>query len=152
MTDQEAMRHAIALAHAAAAAGETPVGCVVLDATGEIIGRGQNQREADSDPTAHAEIIALRQAGRAAGTWRLNGATVVVTLEPCPMCAGAMVLSRAARLVYGAADPKAGAARTLYNLCDDPRLNHRLQIVGGLFADECGKLLTDFFQARRSSV
>jgi len=149
MNDIEAMREAIALARSAAEADETPVGCVVLDASGAIVGRGGNRREVDCDPTAHAEIIALRQAAAAAGSWRLNGATLVVTLEPCPMCAGAIVNARVARLIYGADDPKAGAIRTLYNLCDDPRLNHRLEIVGGVLGQECGKLLSEFFQARR---
>jgi tRNA(adenine34) deaminase len=150
MTDTEAMRQAIALAEEAAAAGETPIGCVVLDGNGQIIGRGRNRRQADADPTAHAEMIALRQAGAAAGNWRLTNATVVVTLEPCPMCAGAIVNARAARLVFGAPDPKAGAAGTLFNICQDPRLNHRVQVTGGLLADECGRLLTRFFQAQRS--
>jgi len=150
MTDLEAMRQAIALAREAADAGETPVGCVLLDAAGEVIGRGRNRRESDSDPTAHAEIVALRQAAAAGGSWRLEGATVVVTLEPCPMCAGAIVNARAARLVYGAADPKAGAVRTLYNICDDPRLNHRLAVAGGVLAEECGGLLRDFFEVRRA--
>jgi tRNA(adenine34) deaminase len=150
MTDQEAMRQAIALAQEAADADETPIGCVVLDAAGAIVGRGRNRREADADPTAHAEIIALRQAAAAAGTWRLKGATVVVTLEPCPMCAGAIVNARVPRLVYGAADPKAGAAGTLYNICDDSRLNHRLAVTGGVLADECAKLLQDFFRAQRA--
>jgi tRNA(adenine34) deaminase len=150
MTDQEAMRQAIALAREAAGAGETPIGCVVLGAAGTIIGRGRNRRQADADPTAHAEILALRQAAAAAGAWRLNGATVVVTLEPCPMCAGALVNARVSRLVYGAADPKAGAAGTLFNLCDDPRLNHRLAVAGGVLADECAALLQDFFRAQRA--
>jgi tRNA(adenine34) deaminase len=150
MTDEEAMRQAIALARDAADAGEMPIGCVILDAAGKIIGRGRNRREADADPTAHAEILALREAAAAAGVWRLNGATVVVTLEPCPMCAGAIVNARAARLVFGAADPKAGAAGTLYNLCDDPRLNHRLAVTGGILADECAKLLQHFFRAQRA--
>jgi tRNA(adenine34) deaminase len=152
MTEIEAMREAMGLARAAAEAGETPVGCVVLGADGAVVGRGGNRREMDRDPTAHAEIVALRQAAVGAGSWRLNGATVVVTLEPCPMCAGAIVNARAARLVYGAADPKAGAARTLYNLCDDPRLNHRLEVVGGVLAEECGAILTAFFQSRRKRL
>jgi tRNA(adenine34) deaminase len=105
----------------------------------------------DADPTGHAEIVAMREAAAAAGSWRLNGATLVVTLEPCPMCAGALVNARVARVVYGAADPKAGAVRTLYNICDDPRLNHRLEVVGGVLAGECGKLLSEFFQARRKA-
>jgi tRNA(adenine34) deaminase len=152
MTDLEAMQLAITLAREAADAGETPVGCVILDAAGTVIGSGGNRREMDSDPTAHAEIVALRQAAAHLGTWRLEGASVIVTLEPCPMCAGAIVNARAARLVYGASDPKAGAARTLYNLCDDPRLNHRLIVSPGLLADECAQLLQIFFQARRPAI
>jgi tRNA(adenine34) deaminase len=150
MSDEEAMRQAIALAEAAARLGETPVGCVILDAAGRIIGRGHNRRQIDADPTAHAEMLALRQAAGELGDWRLSGCTAVATLEPCPMCAGALVNARIARLVYGAADPKAGAARTLYQLCDDGRLNHRMAVRGGVLAEECGRLLQQFFQAQRA--
>jgi tRNA(adenine34) deaminase len=150
MDDREAMREALSLAATAAARDETPIGCVVLNAAGSIIGQGHNRRETDTDPTAHAEIIALRQAARAAGSWRLTDATVVVTLEPCPMCAGAIVNARVARLVFGAADPKAGAVRTLYQLCDDARLNHRVIVASGILAEECGRMLQDFFKAKRA--
>jgi len=152
MNDQDAMREAIALAAAAQTIGETPVGCVILNPNGEIIGRGHNRRECDADPTAHAEMIALREAARSVGNWRLIDCTLVVTLEPCPMCAGAIVNARISRLVYGAADPKAGAVRTLYQFCDDPRLNHRVAILSGVMAEECGGLLTRFFQGKREEI
>ncbi|MGA2231900.1 MAG: tRNA adenosine(34) deaminase TadA [Tepidisphaeraceae bacterium] len=148
--DQSAMREAIALAAAAAQIGETPVGCLVVNVAGSIIGRGHNRRQIDADPTAHAEILALRDAARSRGDWRLSDCTLVVTLEPCPMCAGALLNARVARLVYGATDPKAGAVRTLFQLCDDPRLNHRVEIVAGVLAEECGELLRKFFQAQRA--
>ena len=151
MNDDDAMREAIALATAAAAMAEAPIGCVILNAAGEIIGRGHNRRESDSDPTAHAEIIALKQAAQTLGSWRLIGCTLFVTLEPCPMCAGAIVNARVDRLVYGASDPKAGAVRTLYQICDDPRLNHRVEITAGLMAKDCGELLRRFFQSRRTA-
>jgi tRNA(adenine34) deaminase len=150
MDHESAMREAIALAAAASQIGETPVGCIVVDAAGRIIGRGHNRRQIDADPTAHAEILALRQAAQSRGDWRLSDCTLVVTLEPCPMCAGALVNARVSRLVYGAADPKAGAVRTLFQLCDDPRLNHRVEIVAGVLAEECGELLRKFFQAQRA--
>ena len=144
------MRQAIALAREAAAIGEVPIGCVVVDVTGAVIGRGCNRRETDHDPTAHAEVIALREAARASGHWRLTDCTLVVTLEPCPMCAGAIVNARVPLVVYGCDDPKAGAARTLYRLSDDPRLNHRAAVVPGVLADECADLLRDFFKAQRA--
>lgn len=144
------MREALALAAAALAVDEMPVGCVILDADGKTISRAHNRRQLDADPTAHAEIVAMRQAAQALGDWRLADCTLVVTLEPCPMCAGAIVNARLARLVYGASDPKAGAVRTLYKICDDPRLNHRVEITGGILADECAKLLQDFFKGRRA--
>src|SRR5687768_5146710 len=152
MTDDATlMREAISLADAAAAMGEVPIGCVVVDdLTSQIIGRGHNRRETDHDPTAHAEILALRQAAAARGHWRLTDCTLVVTLEPCPMCAGALVNARVPRLVYGCDDPKAGAVRTLYQLCSDPRLNHRLAVTYGVLADECAGLLRDFFAAQRA--
>ena len=149
MNDIAAMQEAIGLARQAMADDEVPVGCVLLDGQGQIIGRGYNRRQADADPTAHAEIIALKQAAAALRTWRLEACTAVVTLEPCPMCAGALVNGRVARLVYGCADPKAGAVRTLFRICDDPRLNHRLEIVGGVLAANCAELLQDFFRRRR---
>ena len=143
------MGECMRLAAEAASRGDVPVGAVVVQ-DGEIVGRGFNRREMDADPVAHAEIVALREACQAAGRWRVDGATLYVTLEPCPMCAGAIVNARVARLVYGAADPKAGAVRSLYNICDDPRLNHRVEVVAGLEAEACGKLLTDFFRAARA--
>jgi tRNA(adenine34) deaminase len=151
LAPDDLMRQAIALAEAAAAVGEVPIGCVVADdLTGRVIGRGYNRRETHHDPTAHAEVIALREAGRARGHWRLTDCTLVVTLEPCPMCAGAIVNARVPRVVYGCPDPKAGAARTLYQLCDDPRLNHRATVTPGVMADECAALLRAFFQAQRA--
>src|SRR5687767_9902352 len=145
------MREAIALAAHAASVGEVPIGCVVVDdLTGQVIGRGYNRRETDHDPTAHAEILALREAARQRGHWRLTDCTLVATLEPCPMCAGAIVNARVRRLVYGCDDPKAGAVRTLYRVCDDARLNHRVEVNGGVLAAECAKLLQDFFKAQRA--
>jgi tRNA(adenine34) deaminase len=145
------MRRAIDLARDAAAAGEVPIGCVVVDdLTGQIIGAGANRRETDHDPTAHAEVLALRQAAARRGHWRLTDCTLVVTLEPCPMCAGALVNARVPRLVYGCDDPKAGAVRSLYELCTDARLNHRLTVTPGVLADECAALLREFFRARRA--
>jgi tRNA(adenine34) deaminase len=148
---QDQMRQAIDHARAAAAMGEVPIGCIVVhDPTGEVIGVGHNRREVDCDPTAHAEIVAMRQAGQRLGHWRLIDCTLVVTLEPCPMCAGAMVNARVGRLIYGCDDPKAGAARTLFNLCDDPRLNHRIEVTSGVLQEECATLLRDFFAKQRA--
>jgi tRNA(adenine34) deaminase len=145
------MREAIGLASAAARAGEVPIGCVVVhDPTGRVIGRGYNRRETDRDPTAHAEILAMREAGEALGHWRLVDCTLVVTLEPCPMCAGAVVNARVPRLVYGCDDPKAGAVNTLFQLCSDPRLNHRVEVASGVLAEECAELLRSFFRAQRA--
>ncbi len=129
--------------------GDVPVGAVVSAADGTIIGRGCNAREADQDPTAHAEVVALRAAAAAVGSWRLSAATLVVTLEPCTMCAGALVLARVGRLVYGAYDPKAGAAGSVWDAVRDPRLNHRPEVITGVREEECARLLTDFFAARR---
>lgn len=143
------MAQALRLADVAAARGDVPVGALVVQ-DGSIVGTGLNTREAEADPTGHAEINALREACRRAGRWRVDGATLYVTLEPCPMCAGALVNARVARLVYGASDPKAGAARTLYNLCDDPRLNHRMAVHAGVLADPCARVLTDFFRQARA--
>lgn len=128
--------------------GDVPVGAVVVR-NGEIIASRHNERELTGDPTAHAEILALRDAAREIGSWRLVDCTLVVTLEPCLMCGGAGVNARLDRLVYGAADPAAGACLSLYNVCDDPRLNHRVELTPGVEADECARLLTDFFAARR---
>jgi tRNA(adenine34) deaminase len=128
---------------------DVPVGAVILDEAGTVIARARNRREIDHDPTAHAEIVAIRQAARALGSWRLTGLTLVVTLEPCTMCAGAVTAARLARVVYGAEDPKAGAAGSLWDVLRDARLNHRTEVIGGVLASECGALLRDFFAARR---
>jgi len=145
------MSEALDLARSAAAAGEVPIGAVVVhDPTGRVVGQGFNRRLLDHDPTAHAEILAMREAGRSLGHWRLLDCTLYVTLEPCPMCAGAIVNARLPRLVYGCDDPKAGAVRTLYQLCDDPRLNHRVEVAGGVLADECAEVLREFFRAQRA--
>ncbi len=146
--DAALMALALEEARAAAAEGEVPVGAVVV-VDGEVVARGRNRREASSDPTAHAELVALREACAAAGSWRLPGATVVVTLEPCPMCAGAMVSARVGRVVFGAPDPKAGACGSLYHLGTDPRLPHEFAVTAGVEAEACGELLRDFFAARR---
>ena len=142
------MREALRLAETAAARGDVPVGALVVMG-GVITGVGFNTREAAADPTGHAEIVALREACRREGRWRVDGATLYVTLEPCPMCAGALVNARVARLVYGAADPKAGAARSLFSLCDDPRLNHRMAVEPGVLAGPCGEALSRFFRGLR---
>ncbi len=140
------MLRALAEAEQAPGTGDVPVGAVVLNRAGEIIGRGHNEREATGDPTAHAEVLALRAAARAAGEWRLSGCTLVVTLEPCTMCAGAIVLSRVDRVVYGARDAKAGAAGSLWDVVRDRRLNHRPEVVSGVLEDACATLLTQFFR------
>ena len=143
------MAVALEEAEAALGHGDVPVGAVVVGADGRIVARRHNERERTGDPTAHAELLALRDAAAALGTWRLDGTTLVVTLEPCPMCAGALVASRTGRLVFGAADPKAGACGSLYNLCADPRLNHELPVLAGVAAERCSELLTAFFADRR---
>ncbi len=145
----EAMDLALTEARAALATADVPVGAVVLSPTGEVIGRGRNLREATHDPTAHAEVVALREAARAVGSWRLDDCTLVVTLEPCTMCAGALVLARVARLVFGAYDPKAGAVGSLWDVVRDRRLNHRPEVVAGVRAEECGRVLLDFFDDHR---
>ena len=145
------MARALDLARAAAAAGEVPVGAVVYEtATGRILGEGANRRESAHDPLAHAELIAIAAACRTIGDWRLNHCTLVVTLEPCPMCAGAIVNSRVGRLVFGAMDPKAGACGSLMRLTEDPRLNHRVTPITGLLEAECSQLLKDFFKRLRA--
>jgi len=145
------MREAIAEANKALSADEVPIGAIVVhEPTGKIIGRGHNRRENDRDPTAHAEILALREAARALGHWRLLDCVLVVTLEPCPMCAGAAVNARIPTLIYGCSDPKAGAVRTLYRLCEDERLNHRVAVEEGVLAEECAELLRSFFRAQRA--
>ncbi|MFB4304989.1 tRNA adenosine(34) deaminase TadA [Actinomadura sp. GTD37] len=143
------MRRALAEARKAAQEGEIPVGAVVLDASGAVIGTGRNDRERSSDPTGHAEIVAMRAAAASLGTWRLSGCTLVVTLEPCTMCAGASVQARLDRVVYGAVDPKAGAAGSLWDVVRDRRLNHRPEVIAELLADECAAPLIEFFTNRR---
>ena len=142
--DEQWMKAAIAEARLAEAEGEVPVGAVIVHA-GEIIGRGRNLRETTQDPTAHAEMIALREAAHALGSWRLIDTSLYVTLEPCPMCAGALVNARVPKVVWGCDDPKAGATQTLYTIGSDARLNHRFECVPGVLGDECGALLTEFF-------
>jgi len=151
LTDDEAMAEAMAEATAAATLGEVPVGAVAVS-DGRIVARAHNEREARADPTAHAEILVLQLAAAALRRWRLNDVTVYVTLEPCPMCAGALVASRARRVVFGAADPKAGACGSLYNLCTDPRLNHEVIVTPGVLADWASTLLSSFFDWRRSAA
>jgi tRNA(adenine34) deaminase len=143
------MRQALAEAARCATSGDVPVGAVVVDAAGEIRGLGRNARERDHDPTAHAEMLALRAAAAASRSWRLVDCTLVVTLEPCSMCAGAASLARIERLVYGAPDPKAGAAGSLFDVLRDRRLPHRPEVRGGVLADECGGILREFFATRR---
>lgn len=143
------MRDALAEAAKALDTGDVPIGALVLSAQGRVIGRGHNRREADGDPTAHAEVLALRAAAQATGSWRLDGCTLVVTMEPCAMCAGALVLARVERLVYGAGDPKAGAAGSLWDLVRDRRLNHRPEVIAGVLADECGAIVREFFATHR---
>jgi tRNA(adenine34) deaminase len=147
--DRDMMQIALEEARAALDHDDVPIGAVVAR-DGEVLARAHNARERDQDPTAHAEILAIRAAADALGSWRLDGCDIYVTLEPCAMCAGAMVLARARRLVFGALDPKAGAVRSLYNLADDGRLNHRLEVTAGVLEEECSALLRDFFGARRS--
>ena len=148
--DHEAMmRQALALAAKAAGDGDVPVGAVIVDASGTVIGTGRNTRERDSDPTGHAEIVAMREAAAAVGEWRLEGCTLAVTLEPCTMCAGALVAARIEQLVFGAFDEKAGAVGSLWDVVRDRRLNHRPEVVSGVLADESAALLRDFFLTHR---
>lgn len=141
------MRHALEEAGLAPRTGDVPVGAVVLGPDGDVLGRGRNEREATGDPTAHAEILAIRDAAKTVGEWRLTGCTLVVTLEPCTMCAGAIVLSRLDRVVYGALDEKGGAVGSLWDVVRDRRLNHRPEVIQGVLADECAALLTRFFRS-----
>jgi tRNA(adenine34) deaminase len=143
------MRLALDEARAAETAGDVPVGAVVVDASGDVVGRGHNQRETTGDATAHAEVLAIREASARLGRWRLDGCTLAVTLEPCTMCAGAVVLARLDRVIYGAADPKAGAVGSLWDVVRDRRLNHRAEVVGGVLAEECGVALRSWFERRR---
>jgi len=143
------MAEALAEARLASAHDDVPIGAVVVDGSGTVIARAHNEREASGDPTAHAEVLALRRASALRGSWRLDDCTLVVTLEPCTMCAGALVLARVGRLVFGAYDPKAGAVASLWDVVRDPRLNHRPEVVGGIAEAACGQLLLDFFSAHR---
>jgi len=149
-SDLSAMR--IALREAQAAGRDIPIGAVVLDENGTVIASAHNAREASGDPTAHAEVLALREAARVRGQWRLTGCTLVVTLEPCPMCAGAAVLSRVDRVVFGAWNDEYGAAGSAWDLLRDRRLNHRPEVIGGVLADECGRLVPDFLSAERGDA
>ncbi len=146
--DKRFMREALKLARRAEAHGEVPVGAIVVR-DGEIVAEGLNRRESWQDPTAHAELVAMRRAAEELGSWRLEDCTVYVTLEPCPMCAGTLVNARVDRVVYGADDPKAGAVRSLFALAEDPRLNHRLEVRAGVLGEECGEILTQFFRSIR---
>ena len=148
MTDAAWMEEALRLAMQAEAAGEVPVGAIVVSGE-EIIGRGSNRNISDNDPSAHAEMIALREAGRAVGNHRLEGCTLFATIEPCAMCAGALVHARVRRLVYGASDLKAGAVHSVMQVVNHPQLNHQMEVTGGVMADTCGALLQKFFQSRR---
>jgi tRNA(adenine34) deaminase len=147
-SDEGFMREALAEARKALAAGEVPVGAIVVQA-GEVIGRGHNQPVGLSDPTAHAEVLALREAGLKLGNYRLPGAALYVTVEPCQMCCGAVLLARLERVVYGVREPKSGAAESLYRLLDDPRVNHRTTVEGGVLEEDCRALLTVFFEVKR---
>ncbi|MFI5180136.1 MAG: tRNA adenosine(34) deaminase TadA [Thermoanaerobaculia bacterium] len=149
--DSRWMREALRTARRAPSHGDVPVGAVVVK-NGAVIARAQNRREADGDPTAHAEVIAIRKAARKLGSWRLDGCTLYVTLEPCAMCAGAIVLSRIPRLVFGAEDPKAGFVGSLGDLCRDPRLNHRVHVTEGILGEECGEILKTFFREKRAAA
>ena len=144
------MKLALDEAELAMSDGEVPIGAVIVH-EGRVIARAHNQREQLHDPTAHAEMIAITQAAAALGSWRLDGCTLYVTLEPCPMCAGAIVQARVPRVVYGAADPKAGAVHSLYRLLDDGRLNHRCEVIAGVMAEPCGQILSRFFQQQRQA-
>lgn len=149
--DVDAVRAALGLARLAGERGEVPIGAVVVDEQGAVIGRGSNAREATHDPTAHAEVVSLREAAASRGSWRLDGCTLAVTLEPCPMCAGAAWLARVDRVVFGAWNEEYGAAGSLWDVLRDGRLNHRPEVVSGVLADECAAVLSEFFAGRRSS-
>jgi tRNA(adenine34) deaminase len=143
------MRHALTLAQRAADAGDVPVGALVVDAAGEVVGEGWNLREVEQDPTAHAEVVALRAAAEGLGSWRLEGCTLVVTMEPCPMCAGASMLARVERIVLGAWDPKLGACGSVWDVVRDRRSTHRAEVVGGVLEEECGEVVRRFFATHR---
>ena len=151
-SDEDLMRVALDEARRALEHDDVPIGCVVIDADGNTLARTHNARERDQDPTAHAELIALRDAASKVGSWRLEGATLYATLEPCAMCAGAIVLSRIERLVYGASDPKGGAVGSLYNIAQDARLNHRVVVDSGVLSDECAEILKGFFAGKRPGI
>lgn len=146
---EDLVRLALRAAEPAVGSADVPVGAVLVDAAGRVLAEACNERERTGDPTAHAEVLVLRRAAAVLGSWRLSGTTLAVTLEPCTMCAGALVLARVSTLVYGAVDPKAGAVGSLWDVVRDRRLNHRPQVYGGVLADECGALLRDFFTAHR---
>ena len=150
LQDETLMQKALAEADAAGAKGEVPVGCVIVDGDGIVRGTGHNLRESLRDPTAHAEMVAIREASANTGSWRLEKMTAYVTLEPCAMCAGALVHARVARVVYGCTDPKAGAVHTLFSIGLDPRLNHQFETTAGVLADECAERLRTFFAALRA--
>ncbi len=147
--DVDVMRLALVRARRALGTGDVPVGAVVVGPDGAVVGEGHNAREADGDPTAHAEVLALRAAARTLGRWRLEDCTLVVTLEPCLMCAGAIVLARVPRVVFGAWDPKAGASGSQWDVLRDRRVNHRPEVLGGVLEDECGEVLREFFESQR---
>ena len=144
------IQQAYAQAQIAQSLDEVPIGAVIANPQGQIIAANHNRRHLDNDPTAHAEVLVIKQAAEILGDWRLTGCTLAVTLEPCPMCSGAIVLSRISTIVFGARDPKAGAARSVFNLCDSEKLNHRAKIIEGIQAEKCGQILTDFFRAQRA--
>ena len=150
MNYQSLIQRAISLAHEVKSTGDVPVGALIVNEVGEIISSGKNEREKDSDPTAHAEIVAIRGAGEKLGSWRLDDLTLIVTLEPCVMCAGAILQSRIKRLVFGAFDQKAGAVGSVWDLLRDPRAMHKPEVISGMLEDECGQLLKDFFIDKRS--
>ena len=147
--DEKFMRLAIEQAQIAGRMGEVPIGAVITDKSGGIVSSGYNLREAANDPTAHAEIIAIKKAGEALGSWRLEGTTIFVTIEPCLMCVGAIILARISRLVFGARDPKAGAVVSVYTIGNDCRLNHKFEVSEGIYMDECSNLIKDFFKTLR---
>ena len=149
MNNQDLMRAALAVAQQASASGDVPVGAVIINSTGEIIATGHNERELNNDPTAHAEIVAIRKAALAVGEWRLENHTIVVTLEPCPMCAGAIAQSRTSTLIFGAWDEKAGAVGSVWDLIRDPRALNKVEVRSGVLADECSAVLKEFIQGVR---
>jgi tRNA(adenine34) deaminase len=151
VTNEKLMQQAISVAKVALASGDVPIGALVIDQNGDVIGTGQNRREAERDPSGHAEIVAIRVAAEKINNWRLDGCTIVVTLEPCAMCAGAIAQARVKTLIFGAWDEKAGAVGSVWDLLRDPRSPHRTEVISGILEDECVKLLGDFFKEHRSS-